>query len=502
MSGTNKTSDKVSDKSKQIDKRSGSLKIFSIGSVLVVIALLLVVNIFFDSILGDYLKWDLTNTESNSIGDVSKSVLNNLDKDIEIVGLFELTPDLKKTTPYSYFVDILQDYVNNSNGHVTVRYVDPTTYPSIITELDPNDAYDLTEGTYVVKCGDKVKTFNLIDCFSYDEDYYATYGSIKLTSNNVESTFTSAIYNITSDSALKVYFTSGHSEATHDQMGTILENSGYDVEDLDMVGLDSIPADCSLLIIDCPLIDISTDEVTLLKQYIDDGGNIIFVTDYTDSSMNYDNINVVLNYVNLNISDSRIKETDTSRLFAATNNYVFGSYTSGTLASATSGLTEVASLGFMIENARAVTEFDNPRSYISTEACITTSADAVLEMGGNTEDTSLPGTQNVGMYSVFTGGASEADVLVLGSSTFVDDSFISSYTIENYNAVFFREACIYMIGETNDSPQAPIKEFPNYIFDKTPSANAQTFWSVTLIALIPLALLITGIVVYNKRKHL
>ena len=75
------------------------------------IALLLVVNIFFDSILGDYLKWDLTNTESNSIGDVSKSVLNNLDKDIEIVGLFELTPDLKKTTPYSYFVDILQDYV-------------------------------------------------------------------------------------------------------------------------------------------------------------------------------------------------------------------------------------------------------------------------------------------------------------------------------------------------------------------------------------------------------
>src|ERR1035437_10051161 len=103
-------------KKKSVDKRARSLRFFSVGSVIVIIAILLVVNLLFGSVFNGKLSWDLSSTKSNSIGDVSKGIVSNLNKDVEIVGLFELTTDTE--TQYKDFVPLLKDYAEKSNGHI------------------------------------------------------------------------------------------------------------------------------------------------------------------------------------------------------------------------------------------------------------------------------------------------------------------------------------------------------------------------------------------------
>lgn len=475
------------------DKRARSLRLFSIGSVAVVCAILLVVNLIFDSLAGDRLTWDFTDTKINSIGKISTDLVSKLDKNVEIVGLFELTQDNEKM--YSEFVPILADYAAKSNGHITVRYVDPTKYPSIMTELDPNSTIKPTAGYFVLKCGDNLKVINPYECFTFDQQAYYQNGEYIRTSNNVEFNFTGAISSVTSDIQSNVYFTSNHGEASHVQIGNMLLNNGFNVADLSTLGLSVIPEDCSLLIIDGPQIDLSKDEISLITTYILSGGNLIVVSDYLQSGQDFINLNEVLHSMNLNLTNARICENDMNSRVTATNGYYSRVLPSGTLA----GLADT-NMNIYASDIRGINIIDNPKSYISPEALLVTSANAVLEENGDPTNVGVAGVQNAAMYSMNTGGKLPGEAVVFGSTIFTNDEYISTYSINNPNTEFFRKIVLQLVGQTN-TIQAPVKKYPNFTLASKPSASVQSFWSVTLVALLPLTFIVIGIVVYKKRKN-
>ena len=118
---------------KPSDKRNKSLKMVSISSAILFIAIVIIFNIVFESLFGANLKWDWTQTDMYTLGDVSKEILNNLEDDITIIGLYK-----KGTVDNFKDVEVfLDEYVKASNGKVTVSYIDPTETPSILTDLDP-----------------------------------------------------------------------------------------------------------------------------------------------------------------------------------------------------------------------------------------------------------------------------------------------------------------------------------------------------------------------------
>jgi hypothetical protein len=502
MSHINVNNDEVSEKEignekkkkRGVDKRARSLRFFSVGSVIFIIAILLVVNLLFDSVFNGKLSWDLSSTKSNSIGDVSKGIVSNLNKDVEIVGLFELTTDTE--TQYKDFVPLLKDYAGKSNGHITVRYVDPVKYPSIVTELDPNNTVKATSGSFVVKCGNKIKQINPSDCFTYDEQTYYSTGNYVATSNNVEYNFTGAISAVTSDTVTKAYFTTNHTEDAHVQMNSLLTNNAVEVADLTTTGLDSIPADCSLLIIDNPQIDISTSDVTLLKTYLGSGGKLIVITGYESANLTFPNLNTVLHTMNLNITNSRISENDMSSRITATNGYMsYANVAKGTFS------TSAYDKALVTAYNRAINVFDDPKTYITTEPVITTSTSAALEAGGDATKTGAAGTQNIAMYSSNSGGKVTSEALVIGTTYLSSDEYIEQYSLNATNVQFFNSMVTKMLGNEN-TVQVSVKQIPTYKFKSAPSANIQGFWSVVLIALIPLTFIIVAIVVYKKRKNM
>ena len=502
MSQNNMNSDDLSvkeinkdKKKRKVDKRARSLRLFSVGSVLVIVAILLVLNLLFGSMFGTKLSWDLSKEKSNSIGDVSKGILSKLDKDVEIVGLFEKNTSTE--TQYSDFLNILQDYQNQSNGKITVRFVDPIKYPSILTELDPNDTLNPASGSFVVKCGDKTREINPSDCVQYDEQAYYTTGSVIKLSNSVENIFTGAISAVTSDSTQKVYFTSGHQEASHEYITRLLSNNSYDVADLSLLSVTSVPDDCSLIVINNPLVDISTDEAVLLTDYLGKGGNLIVIADYEDATTKYDNLNEVLHTMNLNLSGDRINENNMDYRTQATYGFLncYADIPTGTLVAAAESRT------LLTGYCRSITAFDNPKTYIKTEPLIQTSSQAVLALNGDENSVGAAGTQNIAMYSKNDGGKITSEAVVIGTIYLTSDDFIAAYTMNNRNVSFFNDIVNKLIGTTN-TVQVPVLEYPSYTLTRAPAASLQGVWSVVLVALIPLVFITIAIVVYRKRKHL
>lgn len=156
----------------QNDTRSDKLKLYSIGSVVLLALIILLVNFLFDKIFGKALTFDFSDTAQNSISQESIDYLNSLPDgtNIRVIGLFN-RPDNVSNTKYQYIVPLLDDYVKESDGKVTVEYIDPNEHPSIIQELDPTNSFDLASNSenFVVSYNGKIRMIAPIDCYSYDQ---------------------------------------------------------------------------------------------------------------------------------------------------------------------------------------------------------------------------------------------------------------------------------------------------------------------------------------------
>ena len=156
-------SNKKTNENTQNDSRADKLKRYSIGSVILLIAIILLVNFLFDKLFGKGLTFDFSDAGQNSISQETVDYLNSLPADthIRVVGLFN-RPENVSGGQYQYIIPLLDDYVKKSDGKVTVEYISPTEHPSIISTLDPANAYDLSskEDSFVIEYNGKLKVIS------------------------------------------------------------------------------------------------------------------------------------------------------------------------------------------------------------------------------------------------------------------------------------------------------------------------------------------------------
>ena len=494
----NENVDETEGKKKNSDKRARSLKIFSIASVFIAIAIIIGLNLMFDSALGKKLQWDMTSTQQFSIGDTTKEILADLQKDVEIVGLFPLNESTKST--YSDFISMLEDYERHSNGRVTVRYVDPTAVPTIITELDPNKVLELARGHFAVRCGDKVRKIDRNACYNYDQQYYQQTGQQRVVSNSVEANFSGAITSVISDDSFKAYFVTNHSENSHAQVGNLLAINNFTVDTLDTTVLEAIPEDCSLLIYNNPKKDLSQNEADVLMNYMQEqGGRLIVIAGYDEGQLiELPRLNEVLHFMNLDLSNAIIAEFDANYVASQQNPFLmhFMSISSAFRTENTSA----AVMSF----TRAVMEYNNPKEYIIVSPILTTSETAFyLENADVTQlETSTPGRLNGGMFSENNGWSKQSKAAVFGSSSIADDALYATYSLNFENAQLFRKTAMTMVEAVD--PYLPIqaKTYPTDSLEKLPTATEATLILLIFAVFIPLALIVVAVIVYNKRKKL
>ncbi len=479
----------------QSDSRFKSLKSFSILSVIIFAAICIVFNILFDKLFDKTLTFDASSVQINTVGTFTRSYLKNLDKKVEIIGLFDKNDTSKEW--YDYFIPIIDDYEAKADGKITVSYIDPSVNPFILTELDPNKIFGIEANTYVIRSGDRLISVDPYQCFQYDQEILNKYGLRMLTANDVELNITGSIMYVVSENPLHAYYLTGHNENTsHSNLDNILLSMSMVSKDLDLTdGATNIPSDCDIIMILQPMHDISTHERDLLRYYLDEGGVVLIVNDFSDNkTVDYTNLNEVTRYRGISMETGLLRENDTRYLLHADDPY-------SSLAISDPNSTIFKNGSYNSSYNRYMSLYQEAASDIVAGALLTTSDMASVDYLNMTVNNDL----SVGTYPIVLKGVKsevEGALLVFATADFTSDDYYSVKTLNDPNAEFIYN-CIGSSCTTNISvPYIPEKTIPNYNLSQPLSSNAATLWSVTVMTLIPIGGLICGIAIYKRRRHL
>ena len=488
------------------DNRAKTLKFYSIGSVVILVLIVVFLNILITGLLGDALTFDFSSDRQNSISQVTEDYINTLPENvsIRIVGLLD-RPENLQNTPYEYIVPLLDDYEAKSGGRVTVEYKNPDYYPSIVNELDPNNVYDLEQGTFVVQYNGQIQVITPLDCFTFDQDYLMFYNSYLPTSNNVEYVFTNAIARLVSGFSKKAYIITGLQDEYSTSITSILNALGCDVEYLQVADSFKIPDDCDLLILNGPNIDIPEIVQAELQDYLSKGGEFICSVNFTDSNSTetYNNLNVVLNSVNINIDPYVIKDNDV--------NYMLDDSGYNSLVAINNAFLELSSdfdtyyqfKGSYMRPIRILNESSNDIYSVAVGGtsenaiCVKVADNGVTQYG----DT---GRYYPAVFSASAGTDSTTQVIVFGSTDFTSDSYISSYGMNDDNVRFFKDCARFLLGnDTNSAVEVPSRGISDYKLDGSKvTETSKTVVLTVFMITIPLVFLVAATVVYEKRKNL
>ncbi len=253
--------------------------------------------------------WDMTPTGIYKLTDSTTNYLESLDKKVNFYFLFDM--DLLSTDTESMpLYNAMKEY--SSFDCINFSAFDPDDDPDKVKELQEM-GYSISQGDIVIECEGRSKHIPANTMFETHTtgDGTKTASTVYFTGENI---ITGAIEAVVSGKEIKVYFLTGHGEKAIDTDYTILKKNlaarNYIAEPLDLTVKDSVPEDAAIVIAAAPKSDISSNELTALNSYLDNGGNICFWMSPNEDAVDYTNIESILKDFSLSMDYDRVNETD------------------------------------------------------------------------------------------------------------------------------------------------------------------------------------------------
>ena len=243
--------------------RGGSYSLMVTGLVL---AILIVVNIFVSSLPSSMTKYDISATKLYSITSNTKVVVNALDQDVTIYWIVQSGQE------DAVIENLLSKYEALSD-HIKVEKKNPDVYPTFAQQYTSET---VANNSLVVECGDRSRFIGYDDIYIQEADVYSyTYN----TSFDGEGAITSAIDYVISDELPQLYVLEGHGEAELPAtFSEQIEKDNMEVNSLSLLTVDEIPEDAACIIIYSPASDISEEELDMLSDYVSDGGKLLVMS--------------------------------------------------------------------------------------------------------------------------------------------------------------------------------------------------------------------------------
>lgn len=479
-----------------LNKKYLKIGSFSITMTAVVVAVVIVLNLFVAEIPSTYTKFDLSSRSLYTIGEETETILAGVEDDVTFYILAQ------RGSEDSTIQELLGRY-SALNDHIKVTTVDPITNPTFIEKYTS----EALNANSVI--AESAKRFYVIDYYEiytveYSEEelyYYYYYGQMPTGTSYFcgELAFTTAVDYVTRDDLPTAYSLTGHGEtAISNTFETYIsaENIAR-VTDFSMLTVESLPEDCSSVIINQPTSDISADEAAKLISYLDEGGNIILVTGALSFNSNLmPNLASVAKYMGLEAVDGIVMETNQ-------NNYMMNQhYLLPNLGTTSSGPLSLLSNSqiYVLANAAHGIISDGTQS---VTPILATSSGAYVKSDMNSDDLSktdgdVEGMVYVGAAVEITADGTRSDTgkFVWFSSPAIVDESADMYVSGGNSAVFMATLNWMSENKTNLSILAKQMQIEALT---VPAADAG-IWSVVVIFIIPLAFLAYGFVVWFKRR--
>lgn len=459
--------------------RGGS---YSLTISIVVLAILIVVNIFASALPTAVTKYDISASKLYSITSNTKVVVNALEQDVTIYWVVQSGQEDE------VIMNLLGKY-DSLSDHIQVVKKNPDVYPTFAEQYTDETVMN---NSLIVECGDRSRFIGYDDIYVQEADIYSySYN----TSFDGEGAITSAIDYVVSEELPQVYILEGHGEADLPaSFQEQIEKENIETNTLSLLTVDAIPEDADCVMIYAPESDISQEEKDLLADYAADGGKLFVVAGPVQDGV-LENLYDLLADYGVETNEGIVVEEDREHYSFQGPAVLLPDMSSDTI---TDSLIEENYYPIMpISLGLTVTE--NTGSGIVTEL-LTTSYTSYSKLAGYSmtdyekEDGDIDGPFALAV-SIDTAG--EGKIVWFTSSYFLDDMY--NATSSGANANLGMNALSSLIGETEAMAIRSKSLNYNYL---TISESAASLLKVAMIGVFPLLYLGIGIWVVLRRRRL
>lgn len=440
----------------------------------IVVAAVIIINMIAGQMPQHLKSIDVSGTDLYEISDTTKEVLAGLEQDITIyvVGNPDRVDDRVRTMVGKY---------QQLSGHIQVEEIDTVLHPSWVSS---NDAEDNSLFITCEATGKHV-TVPFTDIVQFDQMSYYYYGQYRETEFDGEGQITSAIASASSDVVKKVYEINGHGEGNlSDSVREMLDKSGLTLASVNLLTDDGIPEDADLVICNGPVTDFADDEKNMILDYLNQGGHMVLLAGVSENER--PNLKEVMETYGLVLEDGYV--ADMSQNYQRNPYAIFP-----TMDNSSEIMTGIDSkTAALVIEGTAMSQTEELPENVEIETFMSTSADGVLV----TEDSQTEGTWMLGARAVKMLDSGSSVLTVITTPSLISEQITSQFTnLSNLN-VFMNVVTADFEDVTNISIPAKSLEVTYNTF---PNAGV---YGMVFIFLIPIVVLVTGLLVWTKRRKL
>lgn len=463
--------------------------------VLLIVAIFLGINIGMQKL--NLTPIDFSQEKLYTLSDESKDKVKNIDKEVHIyfIGYSEEAVDL----------DLAKQY-NKANEKIIVESVNATDRPDLV------EKYGITTDSsgIIVTCGEKSKVLSANDLVTYDSN---SGERISI----AEEKLTSAIITVVTDDIPKVYFLEGYGQFLLNQnmnyLQMYLQNEITETATLNVLSTGKIPDDCDTLVITTPEKDFDDVATNSIIDYINRGGNILWLNAALSTPKDLPNVNKVLALYGVEpFTVGVIRETDNSKMLSGAPDFIMpeAQYSEITEDLYENGVIFVNATKINVNNQKLselkVTKNDilktSESAYFRTDFNIqaneaqTNEEKGELLLGTELEKTISEGNEETGE------GAKTSKLIIYGENFFISDyqlSQNSQYPIIQlaYNN---KDVVLNSIAKLSDREEDITARKSTGTVTYT-ATEQQDIIVKTIIFAVPIAIILAGIIVWQVRRR-
>lgn len=468
--------------------RQGSM---ATAITVVVIALVVLVNVIATT-LTERNGWtlDLTPNKLFSITDQTKEYLSALDKDVTIYVLDKEESYTAAGTANMQAVEVLKKYAQESE-HIKLEFIDFVANPTFAQNYP---ALQLSSSSILITSGERARDLTPMELYDFESDPYGFQSYA--TASKAEQVLTSAVLGVTSEQSINVSVIAGHNEQDITSFTTLLQANNY------LIGSTNLPTEeiastYNAVIIAAPKLDFSEDELTRLDNFLKNDGKYDKTLIYmAGDQVELPRLSAFLADWGIEIGAGIVYETASGRYlpnmpYVAAVDYAEESFSAG---AAGQGILPV--VGY----ARPLSTVYETKNGISTSVLLQfagTSGIIVSE-----EEIHEPTGQPIpfatmSQYLSYDGTTPlKSQVLVFGSTTIIDPDLLATPTYAN--STYMLDTIAALCGKQDDV-RIESKSLSGSTIDA--SGGQVLLLGFLLVIVLPLAVLISGLVIWARRRH-
>ncbi len=408
------------------------------------------------------------------------------------------------------------------NGGYTVSYVDLLTNPTFAEKY-----VGVTEGSLVIECaetgryrvfdiGNEFLRYTMSDgnSYSYSEASMMSYYGYTPTAETsiAEQEILSGLMSITKVNPVKIGYLTGFGEKENAGLISLLEKNTYVVETLDIDMAEAVSEEYDLLIMYAPTMDYSEAAINKIDTWLSNGGlygkNLVYFA-AIENAVATPVLDSFLAEWGLQVDASYVCQMD-SNYFYSVQGYAYPYYQKGEIVTDTqyySSMQLNPDTSFRVNGTRPVRKLWEEKSNFVNTTIVQSYGENSLLQPFDADENFNPDTAEMGQFPLIVEASKVrfegttpyySRVIACGSDNVFTEGFLLA---TNYNNA---EVAISIFNTISGNAGESIKITPKSFTATTYEIDASQQAGITLVfvVIIPVVIIVTGIVVWIRRKRL